>query len=148
MKLLLIILLFPYCLLAQKNDLKIQTTFYINSEPVDGVKYYFIKNQKEAHLLAKKGDSILLKDTLTTRGIHLLAVFKDHNVVFPVYYYRESSFIEIYYDNNIFDNKTKRKLGMRFKFKYLFRKKYLINIEGFDDIITVFKPNENYILMD
>jgi len=148
MKLLLLILLFPLSLLAQKDDLKIQATFYINGEPVDGVKYYFIKNQNEAYLLDKKGDSILLKDTLTTKGIPLLAIFKNHNVVFPVYNYRESNFIEIYFDNRLLGNKTKKKFGIC-RLRYMLRKEYYINISGFDDIITVFKPNnQNYSLKD
>lgn len=70
-----------------------------------------------------------------------------HKIVFPVYYYKESSYIKIYYDNRVFGNKTKKKLGIS-RWKYLFRKEYYIDIEDFDDIITVFKPEKEYELIE
>ena len=140
------ILLTTFVLSGQNEDLKIETTFYVNNKPVEGVEYYFIKNDGKAYLLSKEKRKIILKDTLTTKGIPLLAVKDAHKIVFPVYYYRESSDIKIYYDNRLFGNKTKKKLGIS-RCKYLFRKEYYIDIEGFDDIITVFKPEKEYELI-
>ena len=147
--LLLIIMVFFVSLksYAQKNDIKITTNFYINNKPVEGVKYYFIKNDGKAYLLPKEKGKIILKDTLTTEGIPLLAIKDNHKVVFPVYYYRNSNHIKIYYDKRFFGNKTKKKLGVS-KWRYLFRKEYYIDIEGFEDIITVFKPEREYELID
>lgn len=144
-----IILLFltTFGLLGQDKELKIETTFYINNKPVKGVKYYFIKNDGKAYLLPTEKGKIILKDTLTTKGIPLLAIKNKHKVVFPVYYYRESDYIKIYYDNRIFGNKTKKKLGIS-RCKYLFKKEYYIDIQGFDDIITVFKPEKEYELIE
>lgn len=141
------LLLTTFGLLAQHNGLEIETTFYVNNNPVKDVKYYFIKNDGKAYLLPTEKGRIILKDTLTTKGIPLLAVKDKHKIVFPVYYYRESSYIKIYYDNRIFGNKTKKKLGIS-RWKYLFRKEYYIDIEGFDDIITVFKPEKEYELIE
>lgn len=143
----LLTLLLPFALLAQNDELKIKTTFYVNNKPIEGVKYYFIKNDGKAYLLPIDKGRILLKDTLTTKGIPLMAVKGKHKVVFPVYYYKESNYINIYYDNRIFGNKTKKKLGIS-RWKYLFRKEYYIDIESFDDIITVFKPEKEYELLN
>lgn len=145
--LIIIVLLASLNTSAQNEDIKIETTFYMNNEPVNGVKYYFIKSDGKAYLLPKENNKIVLKDTLTTEGIPLLAIKDSHKVVFPVYYYRESSYIKIYYDNRLFGNKTKKNLGIS-RWRYLFRKEYYIDIEGFDDVITVFKPEKEYELID
>jgi len=143
----IILLLVNFGLFAQEKELKIETNFYVNNKIVNDVKYYFVKNDGKAYLLQTEKSKIILKDTLTTEGFPLLAVKDNHKVVFPVYYYRESSYIKIYYDNRLFGNKTKKKLGVS-RCKYLFRKEYYIDIEGFDDIITVFKPEKEYELID
>lgn len=132
---------------AQNEELKIETTFYINNQPVKGVKYYFINKDGKAYLLPTENGKIILKDTLTTAGIPLLAIKDKHKVVFPVYYYRKSNYVKIYYDNRVFGNKTKKKFGIS-RWRYLFRKEYYIDIEGFDDIITVFKPEKDYELIE
>ncbi|MBC9795832.1 hypothetical protein [Sinomicrobium weinanense] len=142
----IIALLASFKILAQNDEIKIKTTLYINNEPVNGVQYYFIKNDGKAYLLPTENGRIILKDTLTTEGIPLMAIKGKHRIVFPVYYYRESDYIKIYYDNRIFGNKTKKNLGIS-RWRYLFRKEYYVNIEGFDDIITVFKPEKEYELI-
>lgn len=141
------VILMSFKSFAQNDVIKIEMEFYVNNEPVNGVKYYFIKDDGKAYLLPEEQNKIVLKDTLTTKGIPLLAVKGKHKVVFPVYYYRQSDYIKIYYDNRIFGNKTKKNLGIS-RWKYLFRKEYYIDIEGFDDIITVFKPEKEYVLVD
>ena len=145
--LIIVVFMVSFGTFAQSNDIKIETTFYVNNEPVEGVKYYFIKDDGKAYLLPQENDKIILKDTLTTEGIPLLAVTKKHKVVFPVYYYKESDYIKIYYDARLFGNKTKKKLGIS-RWRYLFRKEYYVDIEGFDDVITVFKPETEYDLID
>jgi|SRR5690554_256706 len=131
---------------AQNEDIKISTVLYINNKPTNDVKYYFIKNNK-AYLLPKENEKIILKDTLTTEGISLMAVKDKHKIVFPVYYYRESDYVKIYYDNRFLGNITKKKFKIN-RLKYLFRKEYYIKIEKFDDIITVFKPEKTYKLIE
>ncbi|MFA7688449.1 MAG: hypothetical protein WCY25_11345 [Moheibacter sp.] len=145
--LLIIIILAFFKTLAQNEDIKINATLYINNKPVKDVKYYFIKNDGKAYLLSKENEKIILRDTLTTEGVPLMAVKGKHKIVFPVYYYRESDYIKIYYDNRIFGNTTKKKFEIN-RLKYLFRKEYYIDIEGFDDIITVFKPERKYELIE
>lgn len=146
---LMIILVFmaSFVTFSQSDDIKIEITFYVNNEPVESVKYYIIKDDGKAYLLPRENDKIVLKDTLTTEGIPLLVVSKKHKVVFPVYYYRESEYIKIYYDARLFDNKTKKRLGIS-RWRYLLRKEYYVDIEGFNDIITVFKPEKEYDLID
>lgn len=143
----IVILFATFRLFAQNEGLKIETTFYINNKPVDGVKYYFIKSDGRAYLLPMEKNKIILKDTLTTEGIPLLAVKDRHKIVFPLYYYRESNYIKIYYDKRILGNKTKKNLGIS-RWRYLLKKEYYIDIEGFDDIITVFKPEKEYELIE
>ena len=145
--LIITLLLTTFGLLAQDKELKIETTFYVNNKPVKDVKYYFIKNDGKAYLLPIEKNKIILKDTLTTEGIPLLAIKDRQKIVFPVYYYRESNYIKIYYDNRVFGNKTKKKLGIS-RWRYLLRKEYYVDIEGFDDIITVFKPEKEYELIE
>ena len=145
--LIIVIFMLSFSTSAQNDDIKIKATFYVNNEPIEDVKYYFIKDDGKAYLLPFENDKIILKDTLTTEGIPLLAITKKHKVVFPVYYYRQSEYIKIYYDARLFGNKTKKKLGIS-RWRYLFRKEYYIDIEGFDDIITVFKPEKEYNLVD
>jgi len=142
-----VLFLTTFGLLAQNEELKIKTTFYVNNKSVKDVKYYFIKNDGKAYLLPTEKGKIILKDTLKTEAIPLLAIKGKHKVVFPVYYYRKSNYIKIYYDNRVFGNKTKKKLGVS-RWRYLFQKEYYIDIEGFDDIITVFKPEKEYELIE
>ena len=143
----IVLLLSSLVIFAQKDDIEIEITFYVNNAPIEGVKYYFIKDDGKAYLLPWEADKIIIKDTLTSEGIPLLAVAEKHKVVFPVYYYGESDYINIYYDARIFGNKTKKKLGIS-RWRFLFRKEYYIDIEGFDDIITEFKPEKQYDLID
>lgn len=141
------IVLISFKSFAQNDLIKIEMEFYINNKSVNDVKYYFIKDYGKAYLLPKEKNKIVLKDTLTTEGIPLLAVKGKHKIVFPVYYYKKSDYIKIYYDSRIFGNKTKKDLGVS-RWRYLFRKEYYIDIEGFDDIITVFKPEREYELVN
>jgi hypothetical protein len=145
--LILIVILTPFKLLAQSDIIKIKIAFYVNNELIKDVKYYFIQNNGKAYLLRTQEGEMILKDTLTTKGIPLMAVSGKHRIIFPVYYYRKSDYIKIYYDNRIFGNRTKKNLGIS-RWRYLLRKEYYIDIEGFDDIITVFKSDKKYELVD
>ena len=132
---------------AQNDVIKIEATFYVNNEPIEGVKYYLIQDDGKAYSLPCENNRIVLKDTFTTEGIPLLAIVKNHKVVFPIYYYRQSDYVKIYYDSRLLGNKTKKKLGIG-RWRYLFRKEYYIDNEGFDDLITVFKPQKAYNLVE
>ena len=67
--LMITLLLISFSLIAQDKELKIETIFYVNNKSVKGDKYYFIKNDGKAYLLPTEKGRIILKDTLTTKGV-------------------------------------------------------------------------------
>ncbi|TRX35076.1 hypothetical protein [Flavobacterium restrictum] len=132
---------------SQEDNLKFKILFYKNSKPIDGLKCYIIGKENKAYLLPSKNDTIVIKDTVKSKGIPLLVLIDNHTIVFPFYYYKKSNYINIYYDNRIFGNTTKKKFGLN-RWKHLFRREYYVDIEGLDDMITVFKTKTKFILIN
>ena len=144
---LLLIILFTFNCYSQNKDLKVRLSFFFNNHTIEDYKCYIInKKEKKAYLLKKENDSVVIKDTVTSKGIPLLIKMKNNIVVFPFYYYKSSKYINVYYDNRLFNNQTKKhfRIGV---FKNIFKKKYYIQIEGLDDIITVFNSKTTYELI-
>lgn len=127
---------------GQKKELK--TSFFVRGEKVENVKYYLIKDDK-AYLQEYKNDKIILKDKLSNE-FSLLAVYRNHEALIPIVRFNEVEYIEVYYDNRLFNNLIRKKYGRPF-FKHLFRKDYLIDL-GLDDVYTTFKLKKKYELIN
>jgi hypothetical protein len=86
-KMLIIVILFVgFNAISQEQGLKIKIMFYKNSKPIDGLKCYIIGKEDKAYLLPSKNDTIILKDTVKSKGIPLLVLIDGHVIVFPFYH--------------------------------------------------------------
>lgn len=149
MKNLLVILLLTSssCIYSQnKESFIIKFDFYIKNKIESGSKIYFIKSDGNAYLLPQKDDKVIINN-IAGNSIPLILVNGKHKIVFPLFYFDKAKHVKIYYDARIFGNKTKKNLGIS-SWKYLFKKEYYVNIDEFDDIITVFKSPKKYKLID
>ena len=131
----------------QESKLKYDVNFYVNNKITKDLQCFIIsKDLKEAYLLPKDGNQIVIKDTIKSERIHLLFVFKKHVFAFYFYNFKRSNILNIYFDNRFLNNSTKRKFRINM-FKYLFKKEYYID-QGLDDFTTVFEAKRKIKLLE
>ena len=147
--LVIIILLFTsVCIYSQnKGSFTIKFDFYVKNKIETGSKIYFIKSDGNAYLLPQKDNKVSIDSNIVGESIPLILVNGKHKIVFPLFYFNKAKHVKIYYDARIFGNKTKKNLGIS-RWKYLFKREYYVNIDEFDDIITVFKSPKKYKFID
>lgn len=117
-------------------------SFNLRGKEVTDVNFFFIEGD-EAYSLKKIDNKLILAADLP-QEFRLLAIYKNHFIIIPINRYNEIKYINIYYDNRIFNNILSKKF-QRPLFKYLFRKDYLIDC-GLDDVSVTFKPKKTYNL--
>jgi hypothetical protein len=127
---------------SQEKEIKV--SFTVNGKSVKNMQYYIIDGSN-AYLQEYKNSNILLKNSLTN-DTSLLLIYKKHKVLIPIIRSNEVQYINVYYDNRIFNNLIRKKYKRPF-FKHLFKKDYLIDL-GLDDVYTTFKLKKKYKLID
>lgn len=132
------------CVKGHSQTKELETSFFVRGKKVENVKYYLIKEDK-AYLQKYKDQKIILNDELPNE-FSLLAVYRNHKAVIPIVRFNEVQYIQVYYDNRLFNNIIRKKYGRPF-FKYWFKKDYVIDL-GLDDVYTTFKLKKKYELID
>ena len=93
----------------------------INYVNIQNAKYYLIENDN-AILQTHINGKLIMKDTLAN-DFSLLAIYRNHKIMIPVYRQKEVSQIKVVYDRRIFKNSTRRNYKGAFRwFNYLFKK--------------------------
>jgi len=138
----LILLLFIITNLIVKGQEKTTpVSFYVRGKKVSNVNYYLIKKEHKLGLINQNDNGLILNKNISSE-FKILAIYKNHQVIVPIIRFKEVLFINIYFDNRIFNNIIREKFNEPF-FKYLFRKNYLIDL-GQEDVYVTFKPKHKY----
>ena len=143
-RIILYIFLALICFKGYSQTKELEASFFVRGEKVENVKYYLIKDNK-AYLQEYKNQKIIFKDKLPNE-FSLLVIYKNHKAIIPIVRLNEVQYIEVYYDNRLFNNLIRKKYSRPF-FKHLFRKDYVIDL-GLDDVYTTFKLKKKYTLIN
>ncbi len=124
----IVILIFytSICGIAQIVNINKGATFKIRDESQVGVKYYLLKDNKLFSLRYHNG-VISFPDALLPKLFNILVSYKMHSFFISNIRINDVYYLNTYYDNRLFNNTVNKKFGGYLKFKYLFRKRYLID---------------------
>lgn len=129
MKIILTLLLFLFngkLSFAQSNHFEKEVVYFRKGITLTPDHFYLLKGDS-AFLLNFKNGRIVFPDTITTKYIDLILVYKNEKIGIPMYEFKESKFLHIYFDNRLCNNRVAKKFEEYSKKKYLFKKRYLID---------------------
>ena len=127
MKIILILLFLVSCskvLIAQEKYIEKEVIYFRNGLTLKPTHFYLV-NGDSAFLLKYKNGYIFFPDSITGKYVDLLLIFNGEKIGIPMFEYKESKYLHVYYDCRLFNNRVTKKFDEYSKRKYLFKKRYL-----------------------
>lgn len=113
-------------LFAQTNHFEMEVVYFRKGLTIKPTHIYLAKVDS-AFLLNFQNGHIVFPDTITTKYVDLILVYKNENIAIPMFEYKEAKYLHIYFDNRLFNNPVTKKFPEYSKRKYLFKRRYLID---------------------
>lgn len=113
-------------LYGQSQQIEEEIVFFRKNLILKPTNVYLVKGDNAVLLNVKEG-KIIFPDTITGKYIDLLVIYKNDKIGIPMFEYKESKYLHIYFDNRLCNNSVTKKFQEYSKRKYLFRKRYLID---------------------
>lgn len=133
-------------LIAQEKYIEKEVVYFRNGLTLKPTHFYLV-NGDSAFLLKYENGYIFFPDSISRKYVDLLFVFNGEKIGIPMFEYRESKFLHIYYDCRLFRNRVAKKFDEYSKRKYLLKKRYLID-SGLHYYIIISKKVKKQFKLD